>query len=193
MRERYAAGVLTVLVIVTVLTSGCINPASFGAAPIEVPPTYQIVHETEVATPVQTPTVAPTAAIKQAPVATPAPIPAVVSTTSDHVSKYADYNPARSLTPMGTALISTGGLNTRVDIYVNSTDDNRTVNLPVNVTLDGRSTNILLMPGNYTAVLPDKYDNRTEEHAFLIAENSVTYVAFNGYSYRASSGGGCGR
>jgi hypothetical protein len=38
----------------------------------------------------------------------------------------------------------------------------------------------------------DKYNDQTEQHDFFIGAGTVTYVAFDGYSYRASaSSGGC--
>jgi hypothetical protein len=93
--------------------------------------------------------------------------------------------------PMGTALIITGGLDSYAAVHINSTDNNKTVNLIVNITPDGTSSRILLEPGNYNAVLPDRYDNKTEQNNFFIGADSVTYVSFSGYSYRASSGGRC--
>jgi hypothetical protein len=170
-------------IIIFLFVAGCTTPA----------PQTSSINTTETSiTFMPTPAATPTVMIRQIPVSTPVPAPIVVSMTSDHVSKYADYNPALSYTPMGTALVSTPGLNVRADIYINSTDDNSTVNLPVNVTMDGSSTSVPLIPGNYIATLPDKYDNRTEDHTFLIIANSMTYVAFNGYSYRQSAAsGGC--
>jgi hypothetical protein len=179
------------LVVALLLIAGC-TTVEYVASP--VPPGEQNITVTTTSVtfqPTPTPALTPTVIIRQIPVAvTPAPI--AVSTTPDHVSKYADYNPALSVIPMGTALIITGGLDSYAAIHINSTDDNRTVNLLVNITPDGNSNRVLLVPGNYNAVLPDRYDNRTEQHDFFIGAGSVTYVSFNGYSYRQSAAnGGC--
>ena len=183
MKEIISLGMAVMLLLV----AGC-TTVEYVVAPQT--PAITVTEPSITVTPV--PAVTPTVVIRQFAVAVQTVVSIVIPTTPDHASKYADYNPVLSIIPMGTALISTGGLNSRADIYINSTDDNQTVNLPVNVTLDGRSASVPLLPGNYIAVLPDKYDNRTEDHTFLITENSVTYVAFNGYSYRQSAAsGGC--
>ena len=179
------AGIFAFIVIF-LLVAGCTT------TPYTVPQTSTITPTETSVTFLPTPAVAtPTVAIRQIPVAvTPAQI--VVSTTSDHVSKYADYNPALSVVPMGTALIITGGLDSYAAIHINSTDDNRTVEMLVNITPDGNSNRVPLAPGNYSSVLPDRYDNRTEQHDFFVGADSVTYVSFDGYSYRQSAAnGGC--
>ena len=182
---------LTVLVIAAVLMSGCINPGSFGAAPVEVPtPPNTTIPPNSTSAPEPATIPAPAVVIRQVPVAAPAPTTIAVSTTPDHISKYADYNPVLSLTHTGAVQIVTGGWGSGASVYINSTES-KNIAMVVNVTPDGSSILLPLEPGNYTAILPDKLDNLTEQHDFYVGEKTVTYVAFNGYTYRVSNGEGC--
>jgi hypothetical protein len=55
---------------------------------------------------------------------------------------------------------------------------------------DGRSELIRLLPGNYTAYLPNWNGGEPEQQSFVIREEDITPIWFSGFA--ASSGGGCG-
>jgi hypothetical protein len=191
MKRWYAVGILTALALTIVLMSGCISVDSMGPAPVEVSTPQTPVPELITApVPAAIPIVSPTILVKTVTAAKPMPTTVSVSTTSDHISKYADYNPVLSLPHTGIVNIVTGGWGTGAAIYVNSTESSNTAMI-VNVTPDGSSIGLSLAPGNYTATLPDKNDNLSEQHYFFVGENAITYVPFNGYTYRVSNGEGC--
>jgi len=204
MNRWIKAGILTVLIIGTVLMSGCTTPASTGAATVATP-TSQIVNETVLITPTTiptTPTPIPTTAIPiptptPTPTLTPIPTTAVPTVTASgyEESKYKDYNPALEPSSVeggsGTLFIHTGGLGEGLTAYIVPNDNQNSGELQVNILPDGCSEGVNLAPGNYIAYLPDKYGGQSEQQSFYIGPNSLTYISFSGYSYRASSGGGC--
>jgi hypothetical protein len=171
-------------------TQGCVDAIPNWTEPDCNAPASTVT-ETPNATqqPTEIPAIVPTVIVKII-TATPMPTPIAVSTTSDHISKIEDHNPILSLTHTGSVNIITGGWGTGAAIYVNSTESGNTAMI-VNVTPDGSSISLSLAPGNYTATLPDKNDNLSEQHYFYVGENAITYVPFNGYTYRVSNGAGC--
>ena len=62
----------------------------------------------------------------------------------------------------------------------------------VRVLPDGNSDIVSLPAAGYTAYLPDKNGGVPEQQSFTINANGTTVIPFSAYSYRASSGGGCG-
>jgi hypothetical protein len=62
--------------------------------------------------------------------------------------------------------------------------------LQVKIPPDGRSELIKLLPGNYTAYLPNWNGGEPEQQSFMIREEDITPIWFAGFA--ASSGGGCG-
>ena len=204
MNRWIKAGILTVLIIGTVLMSGCTNPETPGAAPVATP-TPQNLKETVLITPTTiptTPTPIPTTAIPiptptPTPTLTPIPTTAVPTVTASgyEESKYKDYNPALEPSSVeggsGTLFIHTGGLGEGLTAYIVPNDNQNSGELQVNILPDGCSEGVNLAPGNYIAYLPDKYGGQSEQQSFYIGPNSLTYISFSGYSYRASSGGGC--
>jgi hypothetical protein len=138
--------------------------------------------------PTEIPTAWPTPLVKIIPVVVPTPV--AVSTTSARISLVVDHNPALSLTHTGSVNIITGGWGTGAEIHVNSTNPDLKETV-VEVPPDGKAVSLPLEPGNYLATLPDKLDNLSERHEFSIGDNAITYVAFNGYTYRVSNGEGC--
>jgi hypothetical protein len=61
--------------------------------------------------------------------------------------------------------------------------------LQVKIPPDGRSELIKLLPGNYTAYLPNWNGGEPEEQSFMIREEDITPIWFAGF---AASSGGCG-
>ena len=181
------AHLLPVLTIALLLIAGCTN-TDYTVQPV---PVVNTVTETPNATPQPTeiPAIVPTVIVKII-TAAPTPVPIAVSTTSDHISKYADYNPVHSLTHTGAVQIVTGGWGTGAEIRINTTDPESKETV-IEIPPDGNAVRLPLEPGNYLATLPDKLDNLTEQHEFTVEDNAVTYVAFNGYTYRVSNGEGC--
>jgi hypothetical protein len=92
----------------------------------------------------------------------------------------------------GTLFIHTGGFGEELQAYIVPNDGRNSGELQVRILPDGGSEGVSLPPGNYIAYLPDKNGGPSEQLSFFIGPESVTYVSFSGYSYRASSGGGCG-
>ena len=129
-------------------------------------------------------------------IATPIPEITQISITTlpltpsipDHLSKYKDYSVLPSGNS-GTVYIHTSGWGDTATIHINSTE-NHMKELYTDLLPDGSSNILNLDAGNYTAYLPDKYGNRTEQHQFFVGKDSTTYVFFDGYSYRASTGTG---
>jgi len=91
----------------------------------------------------------------------------------------------------GTLLIRTGGLGIDATVSVSREGDTAGV-LRIPVLPDGNSNIVSLPAGNYIAYLPGKYGGDPEQQAFSINANCNTVISFSAYSYRASSGGGCG-
>ncbi|MDD1683459.1 MAG: hypothetical protein LUO98_06460 [Methanoregula sp.] len=86
---------------------------------------------------------------------------------------------------------SVGPLNT--DPYTNTAGIQNPGYLQVRILPNGESPSVSLVPGNYIAYLPAKTGvGETEKQPFTINANSHTTISFAAYSYRASSGGGCG-
>jgi hypothetical protein len=110
----------------------------------------------------------------------------------------------------GSLLIHTGGVGSGVVVYVarQGTDvypinelydsggnvlENRTSGyIQVNILPDGNSETVSLAPGTYSAYLPGKNGGPAEQQSFTMNADSNTVISFFAYSYRASSGGGCG-
>jgi len=61
--------------------------------------------------------------------------------------------------------------------------------LQVKIPPEGRSDLIKLRPGNYTAYLPDWNGGEPEQQSFMIHQEEITPIWFEGFS---ASGGGCG-
>jgi hypothetical protein len=86
---------------------------------------------------------------------------------------------------------SVGPINT--DPYANTLGNPNPGYLQVKILPNGQSPTVSLVPGNYIAYLPPKMGGgQPEEQSFTINANSNTVISFSAYSYRASSGGGCG-
>jgi hypothetical protein len=84
-----------------------------------------------------------------------------------------------------------GPLNT--DPYANIGGNQNPGYLQVRILPNGESPSLSLVPGNYIAYLPAKTGvGETETQSFTINANCHTVISFAAYSYRASSGGGCG-
>jgi hypothetical protein len=179
---------VAIFTIALMLVAGCTDVEYIvESTPTEVINTT-IDHVSVSIQPTQIPTAWPTPLVKIIPAVAPTPI--VVSTTSDHISLVVDRNPALSLTHTGSVNIVTGGWGTGAEIHVNSTNPDLKETI-VNVPPDGNAVSLPLEPGNYLATLPDKFDNLSERHEFSVGDNAITYVAFNGYTYRVSNGEGC--
>jgi len=210
MKRWIKTGVLTVLIIGMVLMSGCTNPETPGTAPVATP-APQIVNETVLITLTPSPTTptpiptSPTPTLTTpipiptpTPILTPIPTTAVPTVTASgyEESKYKDYNPALESSSVdrgsGTLFIHTGGLGDGLMAYIVPNDGQNSGELQVNILPDGCSEGVNLAAGNYVAYLPDKYGGQSEQQSFFIGPKSLTYISFSGYSYRASSGGGCG-
>jgi hypothetical protein len=134
----------------------------------------------------------------------PTPVPAVttIQTLTTAVIFAAEDNP-------GTLTILTGGglgsdvivyiaregsnvqpINT--DPYTNSVANQNPGYIQVKILPSGETPTVSLAPGNYFAYLPSKSGGEPEQQSFTISANCNTVITFSGYSYRASSGGGCG-
>ena len=174
------------LIISIVLLCGCTSPP------------YKL-HSETVSIPVVTPTVTAIPAISTTPYqtftlpvtfTTPTPLPTDIIRAPLYESKYKDYYTIPSGNT-GIAKIVSGGWGSGATIYVNSTDYPETKTVFVPVYPDGSSDGIIITSGNYTAALPDKFDNVSEVHNFFVGKDTTTYILFNGYSYRNSIGSGC--
>jgi hypothetical protein len=210
MKRWITTGILTVLMCGMVFMSGCTTPETPGPAPVTTP-TPQIVTETVLITPPPSPTTpapipaSPTPTLTT-PIPTPTPTPTLTPVPATAVptvtasgydeSKYKDYNPALEASSAeggsGTLFIHTGGLGEGLTAFIVPNGVQNSGELLVNILPDGCSEGVNLAPGNYIAYLPDKYGGQSEQQSFFIGPNSLTYISFSGYSYRASSGGGCG-
>jgi hypothetical protein len=203
---------LTVLVIGMVFISGCTNTVSTGTIPV-APTPPQIVYETVRVTPIPIPT---TAVLSGSTPVLPPPQIVYVPTgneTDNHESTYKDNN---HNTPLFVENENTGGLiiniraggsvdglkvfivreGTTVSPIEYSHLPDRTVAegenkgyLPVKILPDGHSEIFKLLPGNYTAYLPDWNGGEPEHQSFLIREQDITPIWFQGFS---ASSGGCG-
>ncbi|MGB9177119.1 MAG: hypothetical protein WCB46_10335 [Methanoregula sp.] len=86
---------------------------------------------------------------------------------------------------------SVGPINT--DPYANTLGDQNPGYLQVKILPNGASPTVNLVPGNYVAYLPPKMGGgQPEQQSFTINANCNTVISFSAFSYRASSGGGCG-
>ena len=110
----------------------------------------------------------------------------------------------------GSLLIHTGGLGNDVTVFIaregtavlpvndlydssgNVIESQTSGYIQVKILPDGNSDTVSLVSGNYIAYLPDKNGREPEQQSFTINANCNTVISFSGYSYRASSGGGCG-
>lgn len=136
------------------------------------------------------------------PAPTPVPTATTLKTPTPVVIFAAEDNP-------GTLTILTGGgLGTDVTVYIaregsnvqpintdpysNTVANQNPGYIQVKILPSGETPTVSLAPGNYFAYLPSKSGGDPEQQSFTIGANSNTIVTFSGYSYRASSGGGCG-
>jgi hypothetical protein len=78
------------------------------------------------------------------------------------------------------------------DPYLNIAEDQNPGYIQVRILPNGETSTVSLAPGNYIAYLPSKTAGQPEELAFTINARCTTVISFSAYSYRASSGGGCG-
>jgi hypothetical protein len=78
------------------------------------------------------------------------------------------------------------------DPYANTVANQNPGYIQVKILPSGETPTVSLAPGNYIAYLPPKSGGDPEQQLFTISANSNTLVTFSGFSYRASSGGGCG-
>jgi len=86
---------------------------------------------------------------------------------------------------------SVGPLNT--DPYANMLGNQNPGYIQVRIFPNGESPTVSLVPGNYIAYLPAKSGGgQPEQQSFTINAYCNTVISFSAYSYRASSGGGCG-
>ena len=137
---------------------------------------------------------------------TPVPTPVPTSTTNQTVTTVvtltAEDNPG-SLT-----IFTSGGLGNDVSVfiaregsnvqpintdpYMNLIENQNPGYIEVKILPNGETPRVSLAPGNYIAYLPSKSGGQPEQQSFTINANCNTVVSFSAYSYRASSGGGCG-
>jgi len=138
---------------------------------------------------------------------------AVPTQKTSGLNESADTTPALTLSDQnpGSLIIRTGGLGGSPTVYIardgssvapiesiydpyrNILQDQALGYIAITILPDGNSDCISLIPGRYTAYLPDKNGYQPpEKQSFTIEPDSMTTVTFAGYSYRASSSGGCG-
>jgi hypothetical protein len=203
MKKWNAVGIFTVLVIGMVFLSGCTKTASTNATPVAAPAAQTID-----LTPLVTPSPAP-----ETP--TPAPVTAVPAANDTKYNEplYKDNNPqpassVRNDTSGGLFInIRAGGSveglkvfiardGTNVSPIVYSFLPDRTVvegenkgYIQVKIPPDGRSGLVKLMPGTYTAYLPDWNGGEPEQESFTIRADEISPIWFQGFS---ASSGGCG-
>ena len=85
-------------------------------------------------------------------------------------------------------------INNVYDLYGNVIEGQTSGYMEVKILPDGSSETVSLAPGYYIAYLPDKNGvQQPEQQSFTINANCNTVITFSGYSYRAGSGGGCGK
>jgi len=136
------------------------------------------------------------------PVPTPIPTVTTSQTPTTAVTFSAEDNPG-SLT-----ILTGGGLGSDVTVYIaregsnvqpintdpyaNTVANQNPGYIQVKMLPSGEAPTVSLAPGGYIAYLPAKSGGDPEQQSFTISANSNTVVTFSGYSYRASSGGGCG-
>jgi hypothetical protein len=209
MKKWNPIGILTVLVIGMVFMSGCISPVSTSTTPV-APTLPQTVNET---VPAGTVLVAPTIqqfvneTLPVPPARTPATAIPTGNETDKNESTYEDkfvenentggliINIRAGGSVEGlTVFIARGGTNVSPIEYSFLPD--RTVvegenkgYLQVKILPDGHSGIVRLLPGNYTAYLPDWNGGEPEQQSFMISEEVITPIWFNGF---AASSGGCG-
>jgi hypothetical protein len=153
-------------------------------------------------TPVATTTAVP---ISETPVATTTTLPTTRTTVATITAA-----PLAVEGGTGSLLIHTGGLGNDVTVFIaregtyvlpiNDLYDSRgkvmesqtSGYIQVKILPDGNSEIVSLSPGNYIAYLPGKNGGVPEQQSFTMNADCNTVISFSGYSYRASSGGGCG-
>ena len=134
----------------------------------------------------------------------PTPIPTIttIQTPTTAVTLAAEDNPGSLsiLTSGGlgndvTVFIAREGSNVQpinTDPYTNSVANQNPGYIQVKILPSGETPTVSLAPGNYFAYLPSKSGGQPEEQSFTINANCNTVISFSAFSYRASSGGGCG-
>ena len=141
-----------------------------------------------------TTTAPPATSTPTPPTPDPAPTPDVTLPDVDH--------------PGSLSIFTNGGLGNDVIVYIAREGSNvgplktdpyamggnqNPGYLQVRILPNGESPSLSLVPGNYIAYLPAKTGvGETEIQSFTINANCHTVISFAAYSYRASSGGGCG-
>jgi hypothetical protein len=131
-----------------------------------------------------------------APPTTPTPTPTTAVTLAD-----VDH-------PGSLSILTSGGLGNEVSVFIaregssvlpintdpfaNMLENPNPGYFQVKILPNGESPTVSLVPGNYIAYLPSKSGGQPEQQSFTINANCHTVISFLAYSYRASSGGGCG-
>ncbi|MDD1683921.1 MAG: hypothetical protein LUO98_08825 [Methanoregula sp.] len=210
MKQWNAAGIVTVLVIWMVFLGGCTTTKSTNATPVATPAS-----QTVDLTPLVTPSPAPeTPAPAQAtPTTAPATAAPAANETGYDGQRTADNN-TQSASSVGNDTTSGLFINiraggsveglkvfiardgTNVSPIVYSFLPDRTVvegenkgYIQVKIPPDGRSGLVNLMPGAYTAYLPDWNGGEPEQQSFTIRKDEITPIWFQGFS---ANSGGCG-
>jgi hypothetical protein len=203
MKKWNATGIFTVLVIGMVFLSGCTKTESTNATPVATPASQTIDR-----TPLVTPSTEPATL-------TPEPTKAVPAANDtgyteplykDNTTKTASS--VRNDTSGGLFInIRAGGSveglkvfiardGTNVSPIVYSFLPDRTVvegenkgYIQVKIPPDGRSGLVKLLPGTYTAYLPNWNGGEPEQQSFTIRADEISPIWFQGFS---ASSGGCG-
>jgi hypothetical protein len=149
-------------------------------------PTPQIVSTTVPVSPAPTPTKTPTKT----------PTTAVPTTVAERTGLL-QIHTGGSIGNDITVFIVRDGVNVPpiadyIESYRNGMADLTSGYVLVRVLPDGNSDIVSLPAAGYTAYLPDKNSGVPEQQSFTINANGTTHITFSAYSYRASSGGGCG-
>jgi len=202
--------------------TGTITPCATVLAPATAVPAKTTPAATPAAAPTEKKTVATTPAAvpaeKKTVTTTPTAVPAEKTPVAPTTAVPPEKTPVTATTAVpvygeggtGSLFIHTGGVGTGVVVYVarQGTDvlpinelydsggnvlENRTTGyIQVNILPDGNSEMVSLATGNYIAYLPGKNGGPVEQQSFTMNANCNTVISFSAYSYRASSGGGCG-
>lgn len=129
------------------------------------------------------------------PVASPTPATAVTLPDVDHPGSLSIYTGGGLGNDVSVFIAREGSsvppINTDPSAYVLEKNPNPGY-LQVKILPNGESPTVSLVPGNYIAYLPSKSGGQPEQQSFTINANCNTVVSFLAFSYRASSGGGCG-
>jgi hypothetical protein len=152
------------------------------------------------------------------PVATTTAVPTDKTTVSTITTLPTTRTPVATTTAVpytvegatGSLLIHTGGVGNDVTVFIaregtdvlpmndmydssgNVVESQTSGYIQVKILPDGNSEMVSLAPGNYIAYLPGKNGGVSEQQSFTMNADCNTVISFSGYSYRASSGGGCG-